>query len=183
MPLMQQLKFAGVCRRHTRLALITLLTLTLAAAAGCGPQVIEGRPPFVGISGMSLEDGTLTTRFDIANQNGVAMNIDGMEINVNVRDTKLLRHTSADPLEVGANSTETVTASGKPEEFTLTLLTSLDSGQLDSLSISVSGRVHTAEDGYLRFEQSGYLYRVPGRPGQFRSAVTQSKGLVREDPR
>ena len=43
--------------------------------------------------------------------------------------------------------------------------------------------MHTLEDGNLRFEQEGYLYRVPGRPGQFRSAVTQAKGLVRDKPR
>jgi hypothetical protein len=41
--------------------------------------------------------------------------------------------------------------------------------------------VHTVEDGNLRFSQKGYLYPVPGRPGQFRSTVTQAQGLQRDD--
>lgn len=178
---MQILNSAG--HRHFRLVSLLSLCVALLTTAGCGPQVIEGRPPFVSISGMNLDGNTLTTRFDIANQNGVAMNIDAAEITVKVRDTELLRYTSTDALEITANSTETVTTTSEPESFTVTLLNSLDDGQLDSLSIDISGRVHTPEDGYLRFEQNGYLYRVPGRPGQFRSAVTQSKGLVREEPR
>ncbi len=183
MPLMEHLNPIDRIRRNIRLASLLILSLALLAVTGCGPNVIKGRPPFVSISSMSLDGSTLTTRFDIANQNGVAMNIDTAEISVMVRDTELIRYDSNEPLEVGANSTETVTTTGQPEDFTRTLLASLDNGQLDSLSIDVSGRVHTPEDGFLRFEQNGYLYRVPGRPGQFRSAVTQSKGLVRDEPR
>ena len=180
---METLNRTGRNRRLLRFVSLLLAVAAALAAAACGPKVIKGRPPFVSISAMNLDGGELVTRFDIANNNGVAMNIDTAEITVSVRDSELTRYESREPLLVGANSTEAVTARLEPEDFTLTLLRSLDSGELDSLSIAIAGRVHTLEDGNLRFEQEGYLYRVPGRPGQFRSAVTQAKGLVRDEPR
>ena len=42
-------------------------------------------------------------------------------------------------------------------------------------------RARYAEDGYLAFAHKGHLYPVPGRPNQFRSAVTQAKGLTRDE--
>lgn len=180
---METLNRAGRNHRLFRFVSLILAAAAALAVVSCGPKVIEGRPPFVSISAMNLDGGELVTRFDVANNNGVAMNIDAAEIKVSVRDSELTRYESREKLLIGANSTEAVTARLEPDDFTLTLLKSLDGGQLDSLSISIAGRVHTLEDDYLRFEQEGYLYRVPGRPGQFRSAVTQAKGLVREDPR
>jgi hypothetical protein len=35
--------------------------------------------------------------------------------------------------------------------------------------------VHTTEDGYLDFKHEGYLYTVPGKPGQFRSATSRTR--------
>jgi hypothetical protein len=158
-----------------------LLALALVAATACGPQVIKGRPPFITIAAMSLVDDTLTAEFDIANQNGVPMVIDSIDITVTVGDAQLTRYNDAFSLEIGANSTEDVLVEEMPDDFTRTLLTSLRNGTLDSLNFDLAGRVHTAENDYLRFEHTGYLYPVPGKPGHFRSAVTQSKGLRRDD--
>lgn len=180
---METLNRAGRNRRLLRFIFVLLAVTAALACVSCGSKLIKGRPPFVSVSAMNLDGGDLVTRFDIANQNGVAMNIEATEITVSVRDSELTRYDSREPLEIDANSAEAVTARLEPDDFTLTLLRSLDSGELDSLSIAIVGRVHTLEDGFLRFDQEGYLYRVPGRPGQFRSAVTQAKGLVREDPR
>jgi hypothetical protein len=98
-----------------------------------------------------------------------------------INDTRLTRHNSKLELTIDANSTEDVHVENLPDEFTRTLLTSLGSGELQSLPFDISGRVLTRKHGYLEFEQTGYLYRVPGRPGQFRSAVTRAKGLKREE--
>ena len=168
--------------RHIRFTALGILALVLLAATGCGPGVIKGRPPFVAISDMTLENGSLTTRYDLSNQNGAEMSIDRASITVRSNASTLTRYQSDDRIVIDANSTEEISTQELPAEFTRTLLQSLDSGELDSLSFELEGRVLTREDGELRFEQKGYLYRVPGRPGQFRSAVTQANELIREDP-
>lgn len=160
--------------------LLPALLLTFVMA-GCGPNVIKGRPPFISISGMSLLDGELSAVFDISNQNGVPMNITSIDITVTVRDAEITRYNQDFQLEIDTNSTEEVSVDKLPDDFTRTLLASLEKGDLKSLPFDLNGRVNTVEDGFLKFENTGYLYPVPGRPNHYRSAVTQSKGLRRED--
>lgn len=157
---------------------VLLLTFVMA---GCGPNVIKGRPPFISISGMSLDDGELSAVFDISNQNGVPMSITSIDITVTVRDAEITRYNQDFQLVIDTNSTEEVSVDKLPDDFTQTLLASLDKGDLNSLPFDLKGRVNTVEDGFLNFENTGYLYPVPGKPGHYRSAVTQSKGLRRED--
>ena len=157
---------------------VLLLTFVMA---GCGPNVIKGRPPFISISGMSLTDGELSAVFDISNQNGVPMSITSIDITVTVRDAEITRYNQDFQLVIDTNSTEEVSVDKLPDDFTQTLLASLDKGDLNSLPFALKGRVNTIEDGFLNFENTGYLYPVPGKPGHYRSAVTQSKGLRRED--
>jgi hypothetical protein len=54
-------------------------------------------------------------------------------------------------------------------------LAELQGGKFASLPFSLQGRVHTSEDGYLDFKHEGYLYTVPGKPGQFRSATSRTR--------
>jgi hypothetical protein len=180
---MELLNHSTKRNRAVRAAATILLSLAMLAGTACGPKVIKGRPPFVSISGMSLSGDSLSTSFDISNQNGVEMNIDSIGIEVNVKTTELIRYDSDSSLLVGANSTEEVSVEKTPDDFTRKLLSSLDKGELNSLSFDLQGRAQTVEDGTLRFEYTGYLYPVPGRPGHYRAAVTQAKGLVREKPR
>jgi hypothetical protein len=161
------------------------LPLALAAAflcTACGPSVIEGRPPFIGISNMSLQGDTLAADFRIDNQNGVAMDIQAIEITVTVNEVTLTRENRDFVLSIDANSSEELRVERLPDEFTRELLVSLENREVRSLPFQLAGRVLTQADGWLRFEQKGHFYPVPGKPGQFRSAVTQAEGLRREDP-
>jgi hypothetical protein len=135
----------------------------------------------VSISGMTLTGDALETRYDISNQNGVAMNIDAFEVTVRVKSNELTRHQRRDALLIDPNSTEEVSHAETASDFTRNLLRSLENGTLDSVAFDLQGHAQTREDGRLDFEQRGYLYRVPGRPGQFRAAVTQANELIRED--
>jgi hypothetical protein len=178
---MEQLKRNETIRPRGRAALVvTCLLITLFSAA-CGPQVIKGRPPFISISGMALAGEKLSAEFDITNQNGIPMTISMIDITVTVNDVELTRENRSFDLVVGANSTEEIQVDELPDDFTRDLLASLQEGELKSLPFDLNGRVMTAEDGSLRFEQKGHLYPVPGRPGQFRSAVTQAKELRRTE--
>ena len=170
-------------RLSTKPFLILLPALLLAFfMAACGPTVIKGRPPFISISSMSLVDGELSAVFDISNQNGVPMSITAIDITVTVSDAEITRYNENFQLEIDTNSTEEVSVEKLPDDFTQTLLVSLDKGDLNSLPFDLKGRVDTVEDGVLNFENTGHLYPVPGKPGHYRSAVTQSRGLRRENP-
>jgi hypothetical protein len=159
-----------------------MLTLAMLVIAACGPNVIRGRPPLVTLTGLSLADDQLTAEVGFSNQNGVPMTISAVDIAVTARDTDLLRHTRPLDLPIDANSAEDLRIEQQVDDFVRTLLISLDSGELPSLPFDLAGSVQTAEDGTLRFEYTGYLYRVPGRPGHYRSAVTQARELRAGDP-
>jgi LEA14-like dessication related protein len=167
---------------HARaFALIVFLALTATTMISCGPQIIKGRPPFISISSMSLIDDRLSADFDIRNQNGVPMTISMIDIIMTVNDVELTRENREFELLIGANSAEEVNVEELPDEFTRSLLESLGNKEVKSLPFDLEGRVRTAEDGYLSFSHKGHLYPVPGKPGFFRSTVTRSKGLSRED--
>lgn len=165
-------------RRYARLL---LLLMTAIVCFSCGPRVLEGRPPFLSISGMSQVENRLEVEFDIRNQNGVPMNIDEIDITVKVNDVELARDNRKVDLLVGANSAEHLRVEGLPDQSRRSLLESLESGEVKSLPFDLKGRVHTIEDGFLSFEHKGYLYPVPGKPGHFRAAVTQAQGLQRDE--
>jgi LEA14-like dessication related protein len=161
---------------------IILVLLTLLICSACGPSIIRGKPPFISIASLSLEGQQLSADFNIHNQNGEAMDIDGIEIQVQVEDAVLTRYNSDFKLKIGANSTEEILVEQLPDEFTQQLLTSLQSGEVSSLPFRLEGKVSTLLDGTLQFRNKGHLYPVPGRPGQFRSATTHSSRVHGDDP-
>jgi hypothetical protein len=178
---MEQLKRNETIRPGGRTPLIVACLLIALFSVACGPKVIKGRPPFISISGMALAEGRLSADFDITNQNGIPMTISMIDITVTVNDVELTRENRPFELLVGANSTEEIRVDELPDDFTRELLVSLRDGEVKSLPFDLKGRVVTAEDGSLRFEQKGHLYPVPGKPGQFRSAVTQARELRRTE--
>ena len=161
---------------------LAALSLAMLVVAACGPNVIRGRPPLVSLSGLSLAGDRLNAEVRFANQNGVPMTISATDLAISVRNTDLLRHAQPLDLPIDANSAEDLRVEQVVDPFVRTLLVALDSGELASLPFDLAGSVQTAEDGMLRFEYTGYLYPVPGRSGQYRSAVTQTRELRAEDP-
>jgi LEA14-like dessication related protein len=166
---------------HRSWLLLFFMAVSLAVTISCGPNIIKGRPPFISISSMSLIDERLSADFDIRNQNGVPMTISMIDITVTVNDVELTRENREFDLLIDANSAEQVSVEELPDEFTRELLDSLSNKEVKSLPFDLKGRVRTVEDGFLAFSHKGHLYPVPGKPGYFRSAVTRSKGLRREE--
>ena len=164
-----------------RSPLASLVVAALVCAACGSAGVITGRPPFVSIADMRLADGLLSTEFRIDNQNGVPMNVDAIDIQVTAGSVSLTRENRQLTLAIDANSAEEIRVEERPGGEVLDLLESLELREVNSLSFELSGRVLTQEDGYLRFEQKGHLYPVPGRPGSYRSAVTQAQELRRDE--
>jgi hypothetical protein len=165
--------------RTFRLALSALI-LPMILATACGPERIEGRPPFVSIAYMALESDQLTADFDIRNENEVPMTVNAVEVSVTVENSKLVTHRGNPGLEIGASSSERVHVEHRPDDVTRTMLEELQSGKRKSLAFDVTGNVQSTQDGRLEFAHRGYLYPMPGRPGEFRAAVTQAEALTRE---
>ena len=161
---------------------ILLMHIILACTACGSPGIIKGRSPFISISELSLHEDQLSVDFNISNPNGEEMNIDTIEIAVRVEEAELTRYNEDFKLMVGANSTEIVEVEQFPDAFVQDLLASLRDGEVASLPFRLEGRVHTEKDGFLRFKHKGHLYPIPGKPGQFRSASTQSSRIGQDDP-
>lgn len=169
-------------RRSRQRTLLMVMLLAAVTVTSCGgPRLIQGRPPFVGISGMRLVDNDLETDFRVANQNEVIMTLQSIALDVSVDSGVLVSEKRELALEIGASSSEELHVATMLDTGMRNLLTALESQAVNSVAFELKGNVRTVEDGVLRFEQKGHLYPVPGKPGYFRSAVTQAEKLQRED--
>ena len=136
----------------------------------CGPHLVKGKAPFVSISSVLMGNESLSASFDIRNINDVPLEIDFVAVSIYVRDAQLILHEEPMALVIDPNTTEVIAVEKLLDESARSLLDSLESGGVQSLPITLDGRVHSPEEGNLVFRNEGHLYRVPGRPGQFRSA-------------
>jgi hypothetical protein len=109
------------------------------------------------------------------------MTILAYELDLSVDGEELLEESREHKLPIDANSAEPLVVERTPRASARELLRSLEQGERSSLPFELGGRVRTAEDGYLRFDQKGHLYPVPGKPGHYRSAVTHARDLQRDE--
>lgn len=171
-----------VVKEITGMRSFVLLLLFVAVCTACSPKIIHGKPPFISISEFSLLEGRLSANFNINNQNGEEMNIDDIEIIVRGEEVELIRYKKDLRLSIGANSTEALGLEQHPDAMVQDVLVSLKDGEVPSLPFRLEGRVHTDEDGFLKFKHKGHLYPIPGKPGYFRSAIIQSSRIHQDDP-
>lgn len=158
-----------------KLRLYTLMFVSLLLCVACAANKIKGNPPFVSIASITMTDQTLAASFDVRNINQVPMTIDAVDITISAKDSEFSSYSGAYELSLDPNTTEAITLENLPGDSARGQLADLQSGKIASLAFSLLGRVHTAEDGYLDFKHEGYLYTVPGKPGQFRSASSRTR--------
>jgi len=157
------------------LRLFTLIFSSLLLCSACAPNKIKGNPPFVGISSMTMTDQALAVSFDVRNINEVEMVIDSIDITITAKGSEFSRYVGPYSLSLDPNTTEAINLDKLSPENARQQLADLQSKKIASLPFSLYGRVHTAADGYLDFKHEGYLYPVPGKPGQFRSATSRTR--------
>lgn len=148
--------------------LMSLLFIVALSVTACGDHLIRGVSPVVRINELSHDGKNITLQLSLRNRNGVEMDVQHLDFVLNAEDEKLFSYTGPAETKVAANGTETWTVELPESESTQAKLNSLESGEIKSLPYSFSGKVTSVEDGDLKFENEGYLYPVPGRPGQFR---------------
>lgn len=154
---------------------LLLILLIISVCAACGPRQVKGKAPVVSISSMNVIGETLTATFNIRNINDVAMDLDRMNVTIRVQDKELTRHVASLALSIDPNTTEEIAVQKLPDEFARELLAGLDQGEVANLPFFLDGQLHTQQDGNVPFRYEGYLYPVPGKPGQYRSASSRTR--------
>ena len=153
----------------------TFLLLLFSLCVACGPHQVKGKAAVVSISSMSVAGEQFSATFNFRNINDVAMDIVQIDINIRIRDVELTRHVSSMALSIDPNTTEELVVQKLPEEFSRELLAELESGNVKSLPFFLEGRIQTTQDGNVPFKYEGFLYPVPGKPGQYRSASSRTR--------
>lgn len=151
--------------RTPRIALLVALSLSIGACAGKG---IRGHEPFVTLNNLRMQGAEIELDLGLRNVNSLPINLARIEFSLDVDDTSLAVYNAASMASISANGTENLrfnvpaTAAGRAK------LESLDEGDINNLSYVLEGRISDQEGIYMDLRREGYLYRVPGRPGQFR---------------
>lgn len=154
---------------------LLLLILTICLCAACGPHKVKGKAPVVSISSLTIQGENLAATFNIRNINDVPLDIEQIQITIRVQDTELTRHVESIGLSIDPNTTEEIAVQKLPDQFARELLASLEQPDVTNLPFFLEGEMRTQQDGNVPFRYEGYLYPVPGRPGQYRSASSRTR--------
>ncbi len=155
----------------TKTSLLIICSCLLVAA--CGGGLVRGQPPLVGMSSLKVQENEVRTRVDVYNPNGVDMMVQEFEMSMTLGDTDLGLHRIEIDLNINPNGTEEVGFPFPGNTAAATTLAELERGEINSVPYTISGRVIDADGDSEKFSQDGYLYPLPGRPGEFRGAGPQ----------
>jgi len=144
-----------------------LIAVTLLLVA-CGDHLIRGVSPVVRINELSHDGKTVSLQLMLRNRNGVKMDVEHLNFSLTSDGEDLLVYNGPAVTNIAANGTENWSVDIDEPETTHKKLTSLENEEIKSLFYTFKGTITSTEAGDLDFDHEGYLYPVPGRPGQFR---------------
>lgn len=145
------------------LACAVLLVLT-----GCAGTGIRGQPPFVTVNNLRMTEPDIELDLGFRNVNSIALDLTGISFSMLVDRNLLVSYNAASQVSISANGTENLRFEMPADEPGLAALRSLATGEIQSLAYIVEGEISAQEESRLKFRREGFLYPVPGRPGQFR---------------
>lgn len=145
-----------------------VIILTMMFSMGCGTKVIRGESPMVRMNELSHQDQKIRLKLSMRNLNGVELDIQSIEFSLSVEDNELFSYHGPAETNIIANGTETWAVEVEESQSSRELLNTLQNGDVKSLPYSLKGRIHSVDDGTLRFEHEGHIYPLPGKPGYFR---------------
>lgn len=146
-----------------------LLLFVALYLGGCSSGAVKGESPFAQVGGWSIDGSTLRLDLRLRNVNDEALAISALDLKVTVDgnvDLVQLRQTVS--VSIPAGGLETVQLRATATDAGLALLDSLAREERASLGYRLEGAVDSPDEGSLRFRHDGHIYRVPGRPGEFR---------------
>jgi LEA14-like dessication related protein len=152
-----------------RLRCLLILMCASFALSACSSGKVQGESPFVQVSSWSLNGKELTVELRLRNVNDEALSISAVSLQVTAEDNvPLLQTTQNLSVSIPAGGFETLRLRALGTEPGLALLESLAREERASLAYRFEGTIDSSGDGRLEFRHAGHIYRVPGRPGEFR---------------
>ena len=145
-----------------------LVLFAALALSACAKSGVRGQAPFVQINSLGLFEHTLTLDLGVRNVNSEPFSIEHIEFSIMVRDTGLAVYNAASNANLIANGSENLRFELAASPEGLALLTALQHGEIGSLEYELEGVFQLTENAKMKFRHTGHLFRVPGRPGQFR---------------
>lgn len=152
-----------------------LLICICLIVTACSGGLVRGQPPMVGLSTINSQPQALNARVAIFNPNGIDMPVASIEMSMTLGDNDLGTHTEQTGITIHPNGTEEIGFSFPADETARNTLADLENKVVNSVPYTVTGRVIASDGSNERFSQEGYLYPIPGRPGEFRGAGPQSE--------
>lgn len=153
--------------RAVRCSLLALLVLGLCA---CGSSAIRisGEPPQWEIRTLTRDGQNLSVDFGLRNLNDQPLEMAHLELELRTDGERLVLINQTAGLVVPSRGRESLVVEETAALTGLDRLDRLASGDIRSLPWSLTGEIATAGGRDYRVRAEGYLYRVPGRPDQFR---------------
>lgn len=148
-----------------RTSLFFLLVMFLTA---CGTKLIRGEAPVVRMNELSHANNSISLQLSLRNLNGVALDVEHINLSLSVRGTDLFSYDGPADTNIAPNGTEIRTLVIAENSSSRQLLDTLQNGDIKSLPYSLEGSITSVDDGKLKFQHTGHIYPVPGRPGHFR---------------
>lgn len=148
----------------------TLIICACLLTAACGGGLVRGQPPLVDMSSLQAEPSEIRTRVDIYNPNGVDMVVKELEVSMILGETDLGSLRVEPGITIHPNGTEEIGFSFPSQDAAGQTLEALEGGEINSVPYTIEGQVFDSDGDSERFSQDGYLYPLPGRPGEFRGA-------------
>lgn len=148
----------------------TLIVSICILVVACGDGLVRGQPPLVDLSTLQSADSEIRTRVDIHNPNGVDMMVRDLEMSMTLGETNLGSHRIELGLTIHPNGTEEIGFTFPAADAAGQTLARLEEGDVNSVPYTIEGRVIDANGDSEQFSRDGYLYPLPGRPGEFRGA-------------
>jgi hypothetical protein len=153
-------------RRFLRPAAAVLLAALLSACGGT--RVVTGEPPYVRVSAIVLHENDIDIEFDVRNVNTEPLEVRAVRFELELDGELLARYDRGLEAGVVPSGNDIVTVTMEPDAAGVARLEALEAGEVASLAYALSGDVLVPQEGRLRFENTGHVYPVPGRPGHFR---------------
>lgn len=158
-------------RRGHGLGAVTavLMLCALLLLAACSSTSVRGEAPFAELSNWRLEGTQLSVDLRLRNVNDDPLELERIALTVSLDGgTALLRHEQSIGVDIPAGGFETIAISAQAATQGIEALEQLSRGAVPNLAYRLEGTVSSSDSGVLRIEREDRIYRVPGRPGEFR---------------
>lgn len=160
---------SGFFKRGLRACQPVAVLLLAGMLSACSSDAVRGEAPFAEASGWRIEGRNLEIDLRLRNVNDDPMRVTGIAFEVELdEDVPLFRHRGDTDVEIPPGGFESLTIRGEATMEGTALLESLSEQARGDLAYVLEGTVTTADSGDLPIRREGRIYRVPGRPGEFR---------------